>query len=245
MPRGERPSDPPARLDRTLAAVAVCVLLFGVLAAMRARRSGEPTEPFVGARGSFGMLGSRDAERMRLAGSGGFHMDPVMARSTLEALLANRGYVVGATAETPPRQMPFDMAPSDLEGRCGVVVIIGEADAMIEEAGVVGGATFVAVDHGAFTVAMCGTALVHIEGHGGARTRAWFYPGLTPSMRVATGLSADALLAHAEAEALLRRLGYEPVDEVLEIPGTQRDAAWFATLEAPYRPATGCVPFVA
>jgi hypothetical protein len=201
------------------------------------------TEPFVGATTSFGQLGSRDAARASSYYGATLGPDPVAARRSVEGVLTSRGYVAGATAESALMQMPFDFTPTDLDGSCGVVLVLGDVGAIIQRAGAVGGDAFAAVDPSAFTVATCGTAPVHVEGIGGAMVRAWLYPGLTPSALASTGLSADALLAHAEAETILRRLGYEPVNEVVTMPVTSTPGG--LSLEAPETPASGCIPFVA
>jgi hypothetical protein len=141
--------------------------------------------------------------------------------------------------------MPFDVTPTDLAGTCGVVVVIGDVGATIRGAGIASGTQYDALDPSAFTIASCGDDPVHVDGVGGATTRVWLYPGLTASLLASTGLSADALLAHAEAEHILRALGYAPTDEVLEVPVVVTSTGAFASLDAPTLPASGCVPFVA
>lgn len=256
MARGESPKDRPSSVGIALVgAVGVAGLctLFTVISSMRGCGSdamvtpyayGAVNEPFVGANTSFGVLGSRDAARASSYYGGALAPDPVTARRSLEAALASRGYVVSDTPESTLQQMPFDVTPTDLDGSCGVVVIIGDIGALIQRAGIASGDSFRAIDPSAFTVATCGTAPIHVDGIGAAVTRSWLYPGLTPATLVSTGLSADALLAHAEAEVLMRRLGYEPVDEVVEVTATAPGGA-FASLEPPYSPPSGCVPFVA
>ncbi len=236
--------------------VAGLCTLFTVLSSMRGcgvdplaltspYAGGAVGEPFVGANTSFGVLGSRDASRASSYYGGALTPDPIVARRSLESALASRGYVVSNTPESALQQMPFDVTPTDLDGSCGVVVVIGDIGAIIQRAGLSSGDSFLAVDPSAFTVATCGTAPVHVEGIGGGVVRSWLFPGLTPASLVSTSLTADALLAHAEAETMLRRLGYEPVDEVLEVPVTSGGAGGFATLDPPYSPASGCIPFVA
>jgi hypothetical protein len=257
MARGESPKDRPSSVGIALigaVGLAALLTLFCVVSSMRGFRgdatvSPYPTpglgEPFVGASTSFGVLGSRDSARATAYYGGALAPDPTAARPILEGTLASRGYVVGTSAESPILQMPFDFTPTDLDGSCGVVLLIGDLGALIQRAGVLSGDTFSAIDPSAFTVATCGTAPVHVEGIGGATARVWLFPGLTPSTLASTGLTADALLAHAEAETLLRRLGYEPVDEVIELGATSTGAGAFATLDAPHLPSSGCIPFVA
>jgi hypothetical protein len=136
--------------------------------------------------------------------------------------------------------LPIELTPHDLDGSCGVVLFVGDVGATITGGGVVGATSFASVDPSAFTVAVCGASAVRVEGTGSASARAWLFPGLAPSSLGSSGLSADALLAHAEAEVVLRRIGYAPVDEVVSVSWTAP-----AALGAPYRPSTGCTPYVA
>ncbi len=256
MARGESPKDRPASVGLALVgAVGLAGLctLFAVVSSMRGYGGASSitpyytgvSEPFMGAATSFGVLGSRDAARAMSYAGAALAPDPVAARRSIETALATRGYVVSTSPESATQQMPFDVTPTELDGSCGVVVVIGDLGALVQRAGVASGTAFEAADPSAMTVASCGAAPVHVEGIGGATTRTWLYPGLTPATLGVTGLSADALLAHAEAETLLRRLGYVPTDEVIEVLVTSTGGGGFATLDAPTMPASGCMPFVA
>jgi hypothetical protein len=257
MARGESPKDRPASVGLALmGAVGLAGLctVFAVVSSMRGCH-GDPSptpyayggipEPFVGATTSFGVLGTRDAARASAYAGGALAPDPIVARRSVEAALASRGYVPSTTAESAIAQMPFDFTPTDLAGSCGVVLFIGDLGAIVQRGAAPTAITFEAIDPSAFAIATCGDMPVHVEGIGGATARVWLYPGLTVSLLGGTGLSADALLAHAEAETLLRRLGYEPVDELLEVPITSTPGGTFVSLDAPYVPASGCTPFVA
>ena len=203
-----------------------------------------PVEPFRGATSAFGTLGSRDSTRALLGSGTALARDPLGARTALETTLRDRGYVVGTTAESPASPLPFDAPAPDLEGACGVVLVTGDGATTITRAGT-GGTTFASVDPSAFTVALCGPGNVHVEGVGHASLRTWLFAGLTPAAMTSTGVSADALLAHAEAERMLRRRGYVPIDELIEVVPTVATAGGIITLHLPTTPAAGCIPFVA
>lgn len=235
-----------------MAIVTVSTLCAVMSVAMSMRTPGSATtpyaattlvEPFRGATAGFATLGSRDSARATLAAGATLPRDPGTARSLLETALRDRGYVQGATPELATRALPFDAAASDLEGACGVVMIVGDVATTLTGAGIVGGTTFRTPDPSVFTVASCGATTVHVEGAGSATLRTWLMPGLTPTAPSDTGLTPDALLAHAEMEVVLRRRGYAPVDEIVEVTPTATTAGGFVTVRMPVTPTAGCIPF--
>ena len=255
MARGESPKERPLSIGLAIVAVvavaAICAV-FSVAMSMRSPGSAvtpyalpASVEPFRGATAAFGTLSSRDSARAVLTGGATLSRDPAGARAALEGVLRDRGYVQGASAETSPRALPLDATAPDLEGACGVVLLIGEVSTTITGAGLAGQTVLRSPDPSAFTVAACGASPIHVEGTGNVAMRTWLLPGLTPTAIEDTGLSADALLAHAEMETVLRRRGYVPSDEILEVTPSATTAGGFVTLHLPVTPPAGCIPFVA
>lgn len=252
MARGESPKERPLSIGLAIVAVvAVATLcaLFSVVTSNHTPASSPytpyapagPPEPFTGATASFATLSSRDSTRATLVAGGSLTRDPRAAAIALEGALRDRGYVVGATEASAPQVLPFDAIPPDLEGACGVVLLIGDVTTTLTAAGASGAPLLRAVDPSAFTVAACGTDPIRVEGSGAVTMRTWLMPGLTPSALASTGLSADALLAHAEAETLLRRRGYVPEGEIVETAGSATTAGGFVTATLPLVPPAGCV----
>ncbi len=256
MARGESPKDRPISIGLALVAIvglaALCTL-FGVAASLRPTSatpygySGLPAtlpEPFRGATSAFATLTSRDSARATQFGGVALSRDPLAARAAAEAALRQRGYVQGVAPETAAMALPAELTPGDLDGACGVVLAIGDGGTTITRGGADGGPSFRAADPSALSVASCGTAPVRFEGTGNVVLRTWLLPVVTPSALTSTGAPADAVLAHAEAEIALRRLGYTPSDELIEVTPTPTTAGGFVTLRLPVTPRSGCIPFV-
>lgn len=255
MARGESPKERPLSIGIAIMAVVGVASLCAIFSVINSIRTASPlttppygmsgvAEPFRGATTAFGTLSSRDSARAILTSGTTLARDPTSARSTLTGALRDRGYVEGATRQTAPEALPFDATPADLDGACGVVLLVGDLSTTISSAGITGGTAFRAVDPSAFTVAMCGTGSIHAAGTGNVTMQTWLLPGLTPGALTDTGLSADVLLAHAEMELVLRRRGYAPVDEIVEIAPITTTAGGFLTLTPPTMPSAGCIPFV-
>jgi hypothetical protein len=253
--RGESPKERPLSIGLAIVAIvavaSICAL-YSVVASMHTTTAATtpytlpgPVEPFRGATAAFATLGSRDSTRALLTGGTAFTRNPAAARAAMEGTLRDRGYVVGATAETASAPLPLETTPADLDGACGVVLVVGDVATTLTVAGVAGGTLYHSVDPSAFTIATCGTAPVRVEGSGEVSLRTWLLPGITEAAMTSTGLSADALLAHAEAELLLRRRGYVPVDEIVEVAPATTTAGGFVTMHLPTTPTAGCIPFVA
>jgi hypothetical protein len=75
------------------------------------------------------------------------------------------------------------------------------------------------------------------------KLRTYSFPGITPRIVEESGLPLEGLLAHAEAEVLLRSVGWTPVDRYV----VERVAPTKARGRAspPRSPPRGCVPWVA
>lgn len=157
----------------------------------------------------------------------------------LEARLAERGYVRGSPAGAP-LELPLSIEP-ELEGACGVVVVIAEPTSTIDSIAVEGQGVFPACVGRVATIGTCGTARVAARGTGQARSSVWTFPGLTPRGISATGMPADAVLAHAEAETLLGRHGMRPTAQVLAIGREPSDPLELAPGPAPQGGCAGWV----
>ena len=254
MARGESPKDRPISIGLAIMAIVGVASLCTVFSVVSSIHTGAPatpytppppTEPFRGATIGFATLSSRDSARAITTGGAALPRNPAAARSALEATLRDRGYVVGTSPQSAPAALPLRAAALDLEGACGVVLVLGDVSTTIVRAGIDDGVTFRAVDPSGITIAACGPASIRVEGTGQVTYATWLFPGLTPNAVVDTGLGADALLAHAEAELVLRRRGYVPVDEIVEVTPTTTSAGGFVTLPLPITPTAGCIPFVA
>ncbi len=158
------------------------------------------------------------------------------ASAAADDVFAKRGYAAGSA--WTPRALPFDGAPPDLEGGCGVVVFVGS--------GITGhllGATAGPNCYpGSAVVSACDGDRIEVQGSGTAEVRTFVFPALTPEVVRATGLPIDAYLAHAEAELLLRPLGWTPSDQIVRSTTT---ATGFSSVPVPFDPASGCVAWIA
>jgi hypothetical protein len=246
----ERPSFPGAAIGAAFLAFCLCAIT-GV--ALTTRECNAPPvgvaptpEPFVGTIASFHSLSWRDTERVR-NGATGVAPDAASARTLVESSLRTRGYVPApAEGLAAVVTLPGDFETPAMEGSCGVLVVVADGAGTITraEVGAEGASeTFTAHDPSALAVPLCGAHRVRVLGTGAAAAHVWHYPGLTPDVVSATTLPADVVLAHAEAEVLLRARNLVPRDEVavLEVPsgpGTQ-------TIPTARTVSSGCVPMVA
>lgn len=197
-------------------------------------------EPFVGAAAAFGELGWRDASRGRATWAAPSAPDAAAAERALEDALTERGYVPAEGTGAAARSLPFELRTDALEGVCGVVAVLGVGSAVLtgiedEQQGAVR-----APDPSAVTIARCGAGIVRASGLGQAVVRTWQLPGITPADVEAIGLSPDVVLAHAEAEALLRARGLVPLDVLAREEVTGR-----ASISPPvHAGAAGCTAWV-
>ena len=253
MARGEspkeRPSFPGAAIMAAFLSFCLCAITGVAMTTRECNAAMAPAaivpEPFVGTIAMFHALSWRDTVRVRTS-YGTITPDAAWARTLLESSLTTRGYTPApAQGLAPLSTLPADFEAPTMEGSCGVLVIVGDGAAVLSRAEVtIGGTTeaFVAHDPSAMAVPLCGNQRVHVEGTGSAAAHVWHFPGLTPDIVRDTTLPADVVLAHAEAEGLVRPRGLAPLDEVfvIEVPAGAGPQAIPLTRAV----ATGCVPFV-
>lgn len=199
-----------------------------------------PPASFPGAP-ALGELGWRDAARGRPTWAAPSTPDAAAAERALDAALRARGYV-----ETPrdpaesARSLPFELRSDALDGACGVVVVLGVGTTTITGLDDADQGTVRAPDPSVVSIARCGVGTLRAAGLGTAVVRTWLLPGITPADVARIALPADVVLAHAEAEAILRAHGLEPVDALA------REAVPTGTaVVPPARPgASGCATWV-
>lgn len=233
MSRGEsKKSEPRSGAYGVWAVFGALVLgvVFFVLSTTRAcdmdpaAGSGDP-EPFAGASAAFAELGWRDC------------VDGLDPGAELRARLARRGYV--RHGEPSSVELPIGRTVEDLEGACGVVVVVGDPGAMLDRVAVGDETPRPPCGAPVAALGVCGIANVSVTGTGQARLETWSFPGLPPRDVERTGIEADLLLAHAEAETIFARRGWSPGERALIT-----DVAAPTRLFDPPGPPSGCVPFV-
>ncbi|AKF06953.1 hypothetical protein [Sandaracinus amylolyticus] len=201
------------------------------------------SEPFAGAAAAIEELAWRDATRARPGYAMPAVPDAHAARVALEDTLAARGYVqVQVADDARGRSLPFEAAIGALEGACGIVAVLGVGNASLLAVDGPAGAV-AASDPSVVAIAACGATSVRATGTGMATIAAWQLPGITPSDVSATGLGAEIVLAHAEAEALWRARGWEPRDEIVQEFHAARSTG-FISPPAGVAPTSGCVAWV-
>lgn len=197
-------------------------------------------EPFAGVTAAFAPLGSRGC----VEPAGPVTSGPRDAMSEIDASLRARGYQASGDW-SEPGPLPNRMLLDPLASSCGVVVAAAEPGGMLTSA--TAGSTIVQTCRSeVLAVATCGEAIVEITGAGTARTRAYVMPGLTSTDVRESGVPADVILAHAEAEALLARSGFIPSDQLVVVDVAPTGPSWASrAVASPPAPASGCVPWVA
>ena len=250
--RGEPPKTRPSAIGAAIF-IAFAVLCLGALTLVVSSQRGcggsvaitppgtPGGDPVAGATEAAALISWRDAGRLREHWGSTPDLDPAAALLAIDPELARRGYVAAGEAEAP-REMPFDVDVPAMEGSCGVLEIISEGTARIDGADASGEPRAQASDPSALALGLCGPGPVHVDGLGAARIRVWHLPGLVPAHARATGMPADAVLAHAEAETILRARGWEPIDEALAVALPVGSSG---SLSAPVAPSSGCVMWVA
>lgn len=200
-------------------------------------------EPFVGAAAAFQKLFWRDAARVHAVAGPTIGSDAAYARALLEGTLRLRGYIPApARGLAPLVRLPGEFVVDAFDGGCGLVVLVADGSSTLVSADVEG-ERFLAHDPSIMAVPGCGVSRVRVEGTGSFAAHAWLLPGLTPTLAEAIGLPVDALLAHAEAEALLSGSGLEATDQIFEVE--VRAGAARVAVPVGIAVASGCVPFVA
>lgn len=201
-------------------------------------------EPFAGVEMALAPLGRADCNH---AGGPALPSTGLPASDPPEAFgqrLLDRGYAP-ANAWSDPQPLPLSLSVVGLEGGCGVLAVLSEGTGSLT-AGRVGERetqTNCGANRGVYAV--CAGEHVELWGTGPVRVRSFLMPGLPPSARD-DALPLPVRLAHAEAEAQLRRLGWLPDDEIVAVTlaPTPSHASHQHNEVAPATPATGCVPWV-
>ena len=201
-----------------------------------------PPEPFIGAGAALSPLGWRDSQSPPTGPA--IHAAPSRdPRRDVERLLESRGYLPAEDAWHPPDPLPVHRRATGLDGQCGVVALAADGWASVTE---VTGADGDRYRPGSgfpwALVAACGDSEITVDGSGMVHSRSFTMPGLTPADVERLELPLDALLAHAEAEAFLGKLGWRAADELVVV---EIAAGATPTIDPPAAPGTGCVPWVA
>jgi len=251
MARGDSPtpSDRPTNLALlgVLGVTAFAALLL-VVVTTRAVESwsasfaagGLSGDPYPGASAAAEQLSWRDTARLREAFGAPPPHDSAAAIAAMEGELRRRGLGTDSTY-LPAATLPADLDVLALEGACGLLVLEAEATSRLTAAGRPAGLRS-ADDPSLIALGACGRGPFRVEGVGSARVRVVLVPGLVESDVERIGLPEDVLLAHAEAEWLLRGAGYVPSDELVRLDATGA-AASSGELAALPQPPSGCVPW--
>jgi len=199
-----------------------------------------PTEPFPGAEAAVAALGSRGCAGPTGPTVGAPGSVPPRARA--EDRLDRRGYAAAAERWSETRVLPATVGPDGLEGGCGVIAVAGDSGAVLT--GYTADGSLVApCERDLVLAAACDGDTVRVDGAGVVRTRSFVYPGLTPDRVTSTGVPAEALLAHAEAESHLRSVGWTPTDEL--VVQTVAPGGSVHRLSPPASASGGCIAWVA
>lgn len=247
MARGEtpRPNEAPGLVAfvGAFGAIALVATLFVVLlthacdSCESAFLGAAGGDPYVGASTAARLLGWRDEARLRATYGAPPPVDGAAAALAVTADLSARGHG-DPDAAMGPLTMPSDVTVPALEGSCGVVVFEGEATSLVRSAGRAGELR-VADDPSLVTIGACGAGPYRVEGIGTVLVRVHLVPGLVESDVARTGLTDEALVAHAEAEHLLATMGYLPDDELVRLEVTTPTTI----LPALPAPSSGCTPW--
>jgi len=203
------------------------------------------SEPFAGAYATLSRLSWRSCvqDDPALAAAG---VTSAQQRARVSALLEARGYIAQADWSAPGT-LPLRGAHAIGDASCGVVAVVAETGSIIAEARGAGATSEPACVSYAIIAGVCSDRAdtLEIAGTGAASTRAFVLPGLTPEIVLGTGLPADVVLAHLEAEAELRSRGWQASDDVVrsDVAGTGHSST--TSLTPPREPRRGCVAWVA
>ena len=239
-PRGER--GPGLAIWASFAVVCLGALFF-TLWSMRACETGlvppvtASPQPFPGAEAALVPLGTRGClDRGGPAIPGG--PGPTTAAHVTQ-WFRDHGYDA-PTEAWEGHTLPLTTTVEELAGGCGVVAFV-TSDYI---AGVIGpdGSTVGACDPTAVVVPMCGDGVVRVDGSGTVQERVFVMPGLTAAGVEQIGMPLGAVLGHAEAEAHLRAMGWQPADEVVRV---RVPTAGIMGLVPPADPTSGCIGWVA
>ncbi|MEM9073268.1 MAG: hypothetical protein AAGE52_32485 [Myxococcota bacterium] len=202
-------------------------------------------EPFPGAEAAMSPLMWRGCLRAGGPALPGPHVPEPELASRLHDDLAARGYE--AVGEWKDVALPYTGMDDRLDGGCGVIAAIGEPGSVLSGAGARDAsgafAAWTPCHPEVTTVGVCGTTDVQLGGTGLARIRVYVFPGLTERDARATTMPAEAVLAHAEAETLLSRVGWRGSEMLVEV--TMPPSLTSRPVSPPPAPTADCVPWVA
>lgn len=253
MARGEPGKNRPPGPGLAIGALFACACLAAVTLIATTTRSCDgclprgwmagttPAEPFSGAAAAIDELHWPDVGRARDAYARPTAPDASAAAVALRTRLEQRGYVAVADRAPEILTLPLETRTPALAGACGVVVVTGLGNATILGAEAAEGAV-VANDPSIVAIAACGDVALRASGTGSATVEAWHMPGITPADVAATGLPAEVVLAHAEAETLWRARGWAPVDQLVREEHGPGPTVWISPPGVP--PASGCIAWV-
>ena len=202
--------------------------------------AGAAAEPFSGAEAALVPIGTRGClvETGPAVGPMG-----TRSRPSVDAWLGARGYVAATPGWSGGSPAPVDLAPPELAGSCGVIAF-SAVDPSATITGYVGsdGRLRTPCLPDLAIVPACDGDRVRAEGSGALRYRVFLMPGLTPRAVAESEMSAAVVLAHAEAEAQLRAIGWMPSDEVVRVVVPPGSAS--TTHTPPMHPTSGCIGWI-
>lgn len=156
---------------------------------------------------------------------------------SLRSQLFERGHRF--VSESPPLELPLREAATDLEGACGVALVVAEPTALVNSVRAGDGPSVTPCVSRMASVALCGADTVAAEGTGRATVYLFVTPGLTPANVAETGLTPEAAVGLTEAELILGRAGYRAGPEAVRVERGGGTRTW-----EPPQPAHGCVAWV-
>lgn len=196
------------------------------------------SDPYVGASTAATQLSWRDTARVRFGYGVAPTLDGPAAAAMIAPDLRARGYA--EPSETlGPFTLPADVDVPGLDRTCGLLVVEAEATTRIDAAGRAAGLRG-SDDASVVALGACGRGPYRVEGVGSVVVRVILVPGLVEDDVDRTGMPEDVLLAHVEAEHLLRGVAYVPSDEVVRLDVTSPGSFELTGLPSP---TTGCVPW--
>lgn len=196
-------------------------------------------EPFAGAEAALVALGSRGCLHTAGPASPG---RSAATKAQVESWLDRHGYMGAEPAWSAPSPLPLRVVAAGLDGSCGLLAFAAEpASTITGHRGADGPLRAPCLPEVAL-VPVCDGEAAEVEGSGSVSARAYLLPGLGPEAVARAGMPLGVMLAHAEAETILRGLGWDPADEVVResVP-----AGAAVRRGAPAAPTSGCIGWVA
>ncbi len=197
-------------------------------------------EAFPGANAALQTLGWRD--RVADPPDAPVPSTPDDAALRLHQELVARGYQP-MDDWSQPAPLPLTATLGASEEGCGVVVAAATLGGHLSDGSVEGERPMPSATPLAMSIGGCGDAAVRFFGTGEVLTRRYQMPGLTAAALRRLALPVEVALAHAEAEALLAKVGWQASPEL--VAESLAPATGPRAIAAPKAPSTGCVPWVA